>query len=202
MSTPIRLPRFPSGWQNTQPQLFERYWDEAMFSIEKNLNALLSLPLIEQAVIDAQTAADTAQTAADAATTAADAASTAALASATEASLVNSFPSTVSPPILSVASTGTITIFAHQRVYGDSSINPTVSVAGGSLVTGGTSGQVLRVYYDDPTRAGGAVTYLWTVDPAAPPVQGNNRHSVGVVTVPGAGSSDGSGVKPPGYVEP
>lgn len=195
MSTPIRLPRFPSGWQNTQPQLFERYWDEAMFSIEKNLNALLSLPLIEQAVIDAQTAADTAQAAADSA-------SSSALASATEASLVNSFPTSATPPILSVASTGTVTISAHQRVYGDSSINPTVSVSGGTLVTGEVAGKIIRVYYDDPARAGGSVTYLWTVDPAPPPVQGNNRHSVGVVTVPGAGSSNGSDVKPPGYVEP
>lgn len=195
MSVPLKLPRFPNGWQKTQPQLFERYWDETMFQIEKNINALISLPLIEQAVLDAQAAANAAQTAADTATTAASA-------SATEASLVNSFPSIAVAPILSVDSIGTIMVFAHQRVYGDSSINPTVSVSGATLVTGATSGQVVRVYYDDPTRAGGSVTYMWTVDPTAPPVQGSNRHSVGVVTVPGAGSSDGSGVKPPGYVEP
>lgn len=57
----FKLPRLPIKWQS-QPQLFERYWDGVMTQIEKMFNQLLDLPIIKAAVAAAQTTADTAQT--------------------------------------------------------------------------------------------------------------------------------------------
>ncbi len=187
----IKLARLPTNWQD-QPKLVERYWDSAMTEIEKTLNAILAIPLIEDALADL----DTAIAAADAAAASANAAAASVTA---EQSIVTSYPSGVT---LTANSSGDVTINTHNRVYGDSSLNPTVSVTGAVLVTGAAPASVVRIYYNDPTRAGGAVTYLFTVDPAAPPVQGGNLHSVGAVTIPAAGTQGGNGVRPPGYVEP
>ncbi len=204
----VKLPRLWNNWQSMPPHLFERYWDEAMSNIEETLNAILSIPAIEEALEDLDTAtqaaldaADNANTAAADAQTAADTAQNTADAQRTEASIANSYVENFTPPLLSADSTGVVTIANHDRHYGDSTLNPTVSVTGDTIATGSASGSVIRVYYDDATRAGGAVTYQFTVDPAAPPVQGGSRHSVGAVTIPVAGSSDGNYVKPPGYVE-
>ena len=187
----IKLARLPTTWQQ-QPKLVERYWDSSMTQIEKTLNAILAIPLIEDALADL----DTAIAAADAAAASANAA---ALGVTSESSLVNSYPDGVS---ITANNLGDVTITTHNRVYGDATLNPTVSVTGAVISTGAASGSVIRVYYNDPTRAGGAVSYLYTVDPTAPPVQGGNVHSVGAVTIPAAGTQGGNGVRPPGYVEP
>lgn len=153
-----------------------------------------------KALADAENATQAALDAAAAANTAAANAQNAADASAGETSLVNSFVTGfagVSP--LSAASTGAVTVANHSRQYGDTTLNPTVAVTGATFASGGAAGDTIRVYYDDPTRAGGAVTYHFTIDPANPPVQGGDRHVVGAVTIPGAGSVDGGWVRPPGY---
>jgi hypothetical protein len=54
----FRLPRLPPNWHE-QPQLFERYWDEAMKKIEDNLNSLLTVPGLEAALATLQTQVDT-----------------------------------------------------------------------------------------------------------------------------------------------
>lgn len=197
----IRLPRLPVNWQ-TQPQLFERYWDEAMTRLEDTLNAILEIPELQTAIQQAQQAANNANAAADAAKNAADTAQGAADNTAKETSIVNSYVNDFTPPLLSVTPAGVVTIGAHKRVYGDSSIDPTVSVNAATVNTMATAGQVVRIYYDDPSRSGGNVTYQWTIDPSPVPVQSGNRHSVGVVTVPaaGGGNSDGNWIRPPGYV--
>lgn len=187
----VKLARLPTNWQD-QPKLVERYWDSAMTEIEKTLNAILAIPLIEDALADL----DTAIAAADAAAASANAA---AISVTSESSLVNSYPSGVS---ITADNLGDVTITTHNRVYGDSVLNPTVSVTGDVISTGAASGSVVRIYYSDPTRAGGTVSYLFTVDPAAPPVQGGDIHSVGAVTIPAAGTQGGNGLRPPGYVEP
>jgi hypothetical protein len=194
--TVFRLPRLPLNW-NKQPQLFERYWDEAMTNIEKTLNEILVIPEI-------QTAIDAANAAAAAANTAAGNAQNAADTNSAENSLVNSYIDSTSftAPLISASSTGTITIQTHTRVYGDPTLNPNVSVTGQiGMSTGAASGDTVRVFYNDPTRAGGAVTYQFTIDPAAPPVQTGDTHSVGSVIIPSTGTSGGKYVKPPGYVE-
>lgn len=190
----IKLARLPTNWQD-QPKLVERYWDSAMTEIEKTLNAILAIPLIEDALADL----DTAISAADAAAATANAA---AASVTSEQSIVTSFPDNFVAPLISADNLGNVTIAAHDRIYGDSVLNPPVAVAGAILATGAAAASVVRVYYNDPARAGGSVTYLYTVDPAAPPVQGGNTHSVGAVTIPAAGTQGGNGVRPPGYVEP
>ncbi len=110
----------------------------------------------------------------------------------TTVSLANSYvePSSV----LSAASDGTITIAAHTRVYGDTS----VSVDGGSI-TGFAQGAFVQVYYDDAAREGGAVSYQGTTSLVS---QEGARHIVGGVTIPATGEPpvEGQGPRPPGYV--
>lgn len=191
----FRLPRLPINWKE-QPQLFERYWDEAMSRIEDTLNAILEIPELQTAIAAAEAAADAANAAADNAQSAADA-------TAAETSLVNSYVANFVPPLISVDEDGIVTIVAHDRVYGDPVLNPAVVVTGGVVNTAATAGQTVRIYYDQPSRAGGAVTYQWTVDPADPPVQGGDRHSVGIGVVPAVGDppANGGGIKPPGWVD-
>lgn len=57
----------------------------------------------------------------------------------------------------SVADNGDITISNHFRLYDDK----TVPVTGGTVphASGAVTGDIEEVYYDDPARAGGAVTY-------------------------------------------
>lgn len=194
-----RFPRLPSNWKE-QPQLFERYWDETLNGIEDIFNQILALPIIIDALANLEVATAAAQAAADAAQTAADGANTAADALKEETSLTGSYPSNFTAPLLSADDLGNVTIANHDRVYGNSTLNPTVSVTGDTIATAEVAGSVLRFYYVDSTRVGGAVTYLYTVDPATPPVQTGDTHSVGVVTIPATGTVDGADLKPPGYV--
>lgn len=194
--TNVRLPRLPVNWK-TQPQLFERYWDEAMTTIENNLNAILELPAIQAAVDAANAAAAAANSAASTAQATSDAADLA-------NSLINSFvdASSFTAPLLTATSALAVTIKTHTRIYGKPSLNPNRSVTGATITaTGAVAGDTVRIYYNDPTRAGGAVTYLFTIDPAPAPVQGGNLHSVGAVLIPAAGTNNGKFFQPPGYVD-
>ncbi len=187
----LKLPRLPIGWKD-QPQLFERYWDEAMSKLEKTLDSILIIPEIQAAIAAAQATADMAL----------ETASTAAEGVAAEASLVNSYPQLATGDIISASSAGVVTIAAHTRVYGNPSLNPSVAVSGGTLTTGASSDSIIRVFYSDPTRAGGSVVYQFTVDPADYPAQGNNNHSVGAVAIPSTGTSPGTVPGRPGSVNP
>lgn len=96
---------------------------------------------------------------------------------------------------LTASSDGTITISAHDRVYGDGA---RVSVNGGSL-SGFSPGQFIRVYYVDAGHAGGAVSYQGTTDEV---VTEGSTLVVGGVLVPQVGEVPNSGVPPfpPGWV--
>lgn len=186
----VKLPRLTKGWQE-QPQLMERYWDIAMTKIETSINEILAIPAIEAALTALDAATTAAQTAADNAQTAADTVTA-------ETSLQNSYVSNFTSPLISADSSGNVTIANHDRVYGNGDV---VSVTGDTIATGQANPDVLRFYYDDAARTGGTVTYAYTVDPAAPPSQTGDRHSVGAVEIPAAGSQDGENVKPPGFVD-
>lgn len=190
----FRLPRLPMNYDNT-PGLFPRYWDEAMSGIEKSINEILVLPEIQNAI-------DSANVAASAAQTAADNANIAAANQARETSLVTSYIDSASftAPLISANAAGDVIIKTHTRVYGDSTINPPVSVTGTTISTGSATGAIVRIYYDDIARAGGVVAYLFSTDPDPVPVQSVNTHSVGVVEIPVVGSFDGESIKPPGYI--
>lgn len=91
----------------------------------------------------------------------------------------------------------TITIAAHTRVYGDIS---NVAVNGGSVAVLAYS-TLHYVYYDDPTRVGGAVTYSATTNAnTALPTAAAGRHYVGSITTPasGGGSTSGGSAPPSG----
>ncbi len=191
----ISLPRFPTDWQN-HPHLISRYWDEAMLELERTLNAVLAIPEIQEALL---TLDETIATATEAINT---------LESATESvsmeqSLVSSYidPTSYVGDLISADASGNITIADHDRIYGDSVLNPTVAVLGDLIPSGAAPGEIVRVFYEDLSRAGGSVTYEFTVDPAAPVSQGNNHHSVGAVEIPVTGVLPGQIIRPPGYID-
>jgi len=204
---PIRLDRLLK-WENvtnpdgTPNQAFQAKWQRVMENIEESVNA----------VIDAQNAADAANAAAVVATTAAATANTAATnaanaaeATASETSIVNSFVkgfSGASP--LEADNAGNVTVKSHTRQYGDTVLNPDIVITGTVLATAAAAASIVRVYYDDATRADGTPTFAFTVDPAASPIQGGDRHVIGAVEIPAAGTSDGGFVRQPGYtgIEP
>lgn len=201
---PLKLPRLQGNQQLIDDKgypttVFVLWWQSVAERVEESINGIA---LALEAAGIALDAADAAQLAADNADAAALAAQGAADATLAEASIVSSFPDNfVGASPLSVDSAGIVTVLNHDRVYGDPTLNPTVAVLGDTVVTGATNPDIVRIFYDDPTRAGGAVTYQFTVDPATPPVQGGNRHSLGAVEVPASGSVDGGFVRPPGYSE-
>ena len=174
---------------------FQSKWQRAMEEIENSVNA----------VIDAQNAADAANAAAAAADaaaaaaqTAADTANTAAVTVAADSSLASSGVSGLTMTATDAGTDATITISAHTRIYGDGT---SVAVSGGT-VTGLAYSTGFFVYYDQASRAGGAVTYQATTS-AATAAQTGDRHSLGAVTTPAAAGppNDGNVNLPPGVVE-
>jgi hypothetical protein len=129
----------------------------------------------------ATTAQETAETAAD---------------GVTEVATLTS--SGVTPNPLSASDAGanaSVSIANHTRVYGDGT---TVSVIGGS-VTALAYSTLYYVYYDDPAREGGNVSYAVTTN-EADAAQVGDRHLVGTVTTPAAAApdTDGEYVRIPG----
>lgn len=98
----------------------------------------------------------------------------------------------------SASSAGVVTISAHNRVYPGSASS--VSVNGGT-VSGLTAGSYVTVYYTDPARAGGTVSYQGTTGAIS---QSGDTHIVWQGTIPGAGEPDAPGAGPsaPGYTPP
>jgi hypothetical protein len=153
----------------------------------------------DAAAASAQTSADSANTAASTANTAATTAQATADAAALAAALANSYVSGATLSAADAGSNATITISGHTRYYpqADGSIT-SVSVTGGSL-TGLAYSTLYYIYYDQPSRAGGAVTYHSTTS-ITTAAQVNDRHLVGSVTTPAALAANTSGyyVLPPG----
>lgn len=185
---------------------FVTFWDTVMRKIEVQENTQDELIAAIQAAQDAADAADAAAAAAQASADAADAAAISAQTTADEvdaaASLNSSFPTGLTISATDAGSDVTITISGHTCNYGNGT---NVAVTGGT-VTGQAYSTALWIYYDQPSRAGGAVTYLATnVYANAFPTGANpDRHFVGAVTTPAALAAPSAGVprRPPGYEEP
>jgi hypothetical protein len=180
----MRLPRLPLNYKN-HPELLERYWDKTMTSIESLFDQILAVPVIQEFVNQLKDA--TAEATAVIASTKA------------ETSLLNSFVQSAGA-VLSADAAGAVTVVTHTRVYGDTTLNPSVTVNGAVLATGAAPASMVRVFYSDPSRTGGTVAYQFTVDPAPTAAQSGTNHSVGAVIIPGAGSANGVGLAPPGYI--
>ena len=189
----------PSAW-------FIQWFGNAIDQIYTNVNAVLAANNAAIAANAAAVTANTAATAASVAATAATVSATAATVSATtantaatavtaQANIANSY---VTGATLNASDAGTnasIAISAHTRVFGDST---SVAVNAGSI-TGLAYSTLYYVYYDDPARVGGAVTYQATTSNTTA-AQLGNRFVVGSVTTPAAAGtlSGGQVVRPPG----
>lgn len=215
----FKLPRIPGNIALVDPSSgrvtteFQRWWQTTMEAIEgqeSNQQALIdALATTVSAVTAAQASADAAAAAAAAADAAAATAATAAAAAQTSADSVTSDTNISNSYVIGVAIAGhdagasaTVNISAHSRLYGDGA---TVAVNSGSVTTLAYSTSYY-IYYDDPSRAGGAVTYHVTtsIGSAAQSGVNPNRHYVGAVVTPAALAADtaGVGAAPPAIIFP
>lgn len=160
------------GWQ----AIFNRVGGSATDKVEV---AAQSGATATTAAATANAAAATANAAAAAAQTAADDVTAAV---ATQQSLADLQVSGVDQDMTitshDAGANVTVTMSAHTRYYGDGT---SVAVSGGSL-TGIPYDTDVYIWYDDASRAGGAVTYHYEVanGDAFPSLAHQNRHYVGV----------------------
>lgn len=178
---------------------FQALWQRTVESIEASLGSLQEQLDLIQAAQDAADAANAAavaaQTAADNADTAATAAQGAADDAAAATAIASSYVTGLTLTATDAGSNVTVNISAHTRVYADGT---SVSVSAGS-VTGLSYSLDYYIYYDQASRAGGAVTYQATTSQTTA-AQVGDRHTVGKVTTPAAAAPDNNGdpVLPPG----
>ncbi|HXE05823.1 MAG TPA: hypothetical protein VN579_07545 [Bryobacteraceae bacterium] len=179
-------------------------WLDAIHAILQRVGgtAVDKVEVAASTATTATAAAATAQAAAVAAQAAADAAQGSADAGMGFSNLNNSYVTGLTLTGHDAGSDADIIISNHTRVYGDGT---TVSVTGDTLHHENYSDSYW-VYYDDPSRSGGTVSYqVATAYADAFPSGANpDRHFVGAVTTPGAlgPDTDGQGAKPPGYSGP
>ena len=183
--------QFQQNWQNQGKAI-----EGAIQILAEAVDGILAAQAAAEA---ANAAAAVAQDAAATAQVAAEAANDAAAAVGSEGTITASGTSGLTLTATDAGTDATVNISAHTRIYGDGS---SVSVSAGSI-TGLAYSTDYWVFYDDPTRAGGSVTYQHSTDPADA-VQTGDKHSVGAVTTPVAAAPDNNGkeVLPAGVVYP
>ncbi len=111
-------------------------------------------------------------------------------------SLLTSFVKSL-VPVLTLNSTGLVTILPHTRVYGS---GEEVAVAGGTINTSAVVGSIITVYYSDSSMAGGSVGYSFTTDPMPRPYQQKGVHVVGTGVIPNTGITTGTNLSPLGTI--
>jgi hypothetical protein len=183
------LPRLPPGVVSPE---FQIWWQEVVEAIEGEVGALEAADAANAAAAAALAAAASATAAAASAQTTADDITTA-------NELASSYVTGATITATDAGADITITISAHTRHYPQpdgSTID--VAVSGGSL-TGRAYSTTYYIYYDDASRAGGAVTYQSTTSEATA-AQIGDRHTVGGVETPAAAGAPTGGAytRPPG----
>lgn len=167
-----RLMDKADGETDKQFQRRQQIWQTSMEAIETAFSSLIEqVNNNTQALTLAQAANSTAGEATD------------------TISIVNSYPDPAS--VVTAANDGTVSIAAHDRVYGNGT---RVSVDAGS-VPGFASGQYVTIYYKDSGRTGGAVTYQGTTSAVA---QQGSVHIVGQAVIPASGDPPATGTSPTG----
>ena len=162
-------------------------------NVAEAINALAAIPEIREALLNLGDGLQNLDMATQAALEAADQAQQATDSTKRESALQSSY---IVPASVLSATPTTITIAAHTRYYSDG----TTAAVNGSSMPATIPNDVDYVYYDDPTRSGGAVAYVVTT---SPPVQTGDRHVVGAVQIPAAGTAEGGeGPRRPGFVAP
>ena len=186
----LKLPRLQARVAVTDnagmpDRAFHQWWDTFAKSLETAINDLAdSVALIAAA----QDAADLANAAAASADAAAAAAQGAADDAAATSALANSGVTGATITGTDAGANATVNITAHTRIYGDGT---SVSVNSGS-VTALSYSTLYYIYYDQASRAGGAVTYAATTSDTTA-AQTGDRHLVGSVTTPAAAAPDTGG---------
>lgn len=148
---------------------------------------------LEGTITLAQDAADAAQTAADAADTAAAAAQVATDASQALQDLINSTTTGCTITATDAGANVTVAVSAHTRVYGDGA---SVAVTGGNITGLGYTAS-LFIFYDQSSRAGGAVTFqaATSIVDAKPSTADPDRHYVGAIYTPAAAAPPNTGTQ-------
>lgn len=194
---PLRLDRYMRGVaivdRNGVPTLQEQAREQRnLEAIENAVNAVIAA---QNAADAANAAAATANAAAATAQTAATNAQTAADDATATTAIANSYVTGVTITATDAGANVTISITAHTRVYADGT---SVSVNAGNI-TGLAYSTTYYIYYDQASRAGGAVTYQATTS-STTAAQLGDRHTVGSVTTPAAAGPPETGdfVLPPG----
>lgn len=195
----LDLPPLPAGQpiatKDGAPSLaFAVYWQrllkalgDAINTIDTTLTDVIDLNDLITSANAAIAAVDTAVAAAQEATDAVTSAN----------ALGTSFVSGATISATDAGASATITISAHTRKYPQPD-GSTVDVAvNGGTKTGLAYDTRYFIYYDDPTRAGGAVTYQTSTAEVA---QIGDRHVVGSAVTPLAAGAPiaGGTVRPPG----
>ena len=191
---PVRVPTLGQAVpivddQGNPTAQFVQIWNNALTQIVASLNQVTA----------AQSAATSANAAAASANTAAASANTVATTISSAQQLGTSY---VSGAVLTATDAGanaTVTVGAHSRYYPQNNGTVTIVAVNTGTVTGLAYSTKYFIYYGDPARTGGAVTYAATTSAAAA-AQIGNRHIVGAVTTPAAAGAaiTGAYTRPPG----
>jgi hypothetical protein len=194
-----RLPRLPRAAivdprTGNPTTAFTVYWQRFVETLEQ-------IPAIQEGLAGLDTALATVGAAVATVQAAAEIVQAAVDASSAASQLTNSYVTGLTLSATDAGLDASITISSHTRKYPQAD-GSTVDVAvTGATLTGLSYTTDYWIYYDQPSRAGGAVTYHASTAPTA---QTGDRHNVGAVTTPAASDPDtvGNGVKPPGYTGP
>jgi hypothetical protein len=176
---------------------FQVWWQAVVGNLQGELGALAAAQAAQAAADAAQTTATTANTTANTANTTANTANSTANTVKRDDAISTSW---TSPGTIltgkDAGSNASIVIINHTRKYSNTD---SVSVTGATL-TALSYSTLYYVYYDQTSRAGGAVTYHATTNPnTALPGAAAGRHYCGKVTTPAAAAADTTGdVYPPG----
>lgn len=183
---PLKLPRLQRG---------SRYFKESGEATEQMMLMWQRLCENIEGEFGAIAAAEAANAAAEAANAAAETANTAATTVTAQSNLVSSYPDGATLTATDAGANVTVAVSAHDRIYADGS---TVAVSAAN-VTALAYSTLYFIYYDDPTRAGGAVTFAATTSEITA-AQTGDRHLIGSVTTPAAAAppTNGDYVRPPG----
>lgn len=197
---PIILPRINTllaivDDQGRPTVAFKLYLDTLAKNLETAFNAIITnvndLTAVAAATAAAAASAATANAAAATANTAAATANTAATTANTTATaitnlstLANSTTTGLTITATDMGANVTVDMTAHTRTYGNGTA---VAVNAGSVAALAYSTQYF-VYYDQASRAGGAVTYVATTTATTAQTSSAfpNRHYVGSVVTPAA----------------
>jgi hypothetical protein len=191
-----RLPRLPRGPIVTpstgEPgQAFTVYWQRFAEAIETQIQDISELLntviLLNELITEAEEAIKALNTAAQEVTSSNE--------------LGTSYVEGITITADDAGVEASVTVSAHTRKYPQSDGSTTDVAVNGGVIAGLNHSTEYWIYYDQPSRAGGAVTYAVSASPTA---QIGDRHNVGAVTTPAplGSSTTGNGVKPPGYTGP